>query len=107
MVIKEVVIHKSVIEKWAKRSTPPVALTKINSTLDYINQRLKNADPDNVVIVEDSVGSDEFNLLPKRVGKGNEARLMGTRAGYCMKEARSLLEDNGIKVELDSEGSLA
>jgi hypothetical protein len=106
MTTKEVVIHRSAIEEWATRSTPPVELGRIKSVLSHIDKRVSEAGVDNVVMIEDEVGSDGFNALPDRVGQGNTARLMGARAGYCMREARGLLEDSGIKVKLDTKGTL-
>lgn len=102
---KLVIIHRSVIEEWATRDRPPVSLSQIQRVLYRIDDAVKSAKSGDVIFIEESPNTG-FGSLPELVGFGNSARLLGTRAAYCLKIARSVLEANNIPVTLDTEGSL-
>jgi len=102
---KAVIIHKSVIEEWGRRQNPPLTLSSIQRALKRINEVIKTTKPENVILVEQSPDTG-FTFLPGKVGAGNTVRLYGTRAGHCLKIARNVLEDSGIQVSIDNEGSL-
>jgi hypothetical protein len=105
MVEKAIIIHRSVIVEWGTRNKPPMALSSIQRALQRIDEIIKSTKPEDVVYVEESPNTG-FTFLPERVGVGNTARLYGARAGHCLKTARVVLEDAGIPVSLDNEGSL-
>jgi hypothetical protein len=52
--------------------------------------------------------SDSFQCggVKKFKIQSNSARLLGARAGHCLKLVREVLEKEGISVNLDQEGSL-
>lgn len=102
---KAVIVHRSVIAEWSTRQRPPLALSSIQRALQRIDEVIKSTNPDDVIFVEESAKTG-FTFLPKKVGEGNSARLYGTRAAYCLRIARTVLEDAGIPVSLDNEGSL-
>lgn len=102
---KAVVVHRSVIAEWSTREKPPLSLSVIQRALQRIDDVISKSTPENVIVVEESPKTG-FTSLPERVGRGNSAKLYGTRAGHCLRIARSVLEDAGIPVALDNEGSL-
>lgn len=102
---KAVIIHRSAIAEWNTRKKPPLALSSIQRALQRIDEVIRTIDPKDVILVEESPNTG-FTFLPERVGVGNSARLYGTRAGHCLRIARTILEDAGIPVSLDNEGSL-
>lgn len=105
MATKEVVVHLSVIEAWAKRDDPPRPKDEILVCLKHIQGVQAVSDPADFIVVEESATSGFASLLQK-VGQGNEVNLMGARDGACLKVARGTLEKAGIKVKLDPKGSL-
>ncbi|MDO8577073.1 MAG: hypothetical protein Q7R82_01890 [Candidatus Daviesbacteria bacterium] len=105
MTERAVIVHQSVVQEWAGRDNPPAPLTTILNVLIRINEVKSILPAQDVIVVEESPTTG-FLFLPGKVGVGNSARLFGARAGYCLRIARSVLEEVGIKVTLDQAGAL-
>lgn len=105
MTEKAVIIHKSYIENWAEQEDPFLPKELIKRALDRIAEIEIIYPPEDIVRVEESPNTG-FISLPERVGLENSVRLAGARAAYCLKLARQVLEQAGIKVTLDNFGSL-
>ena len=102
---KAVIVHRSAIAEWGSRKNPPLALSSIQRALQKIDDVIKASKPEDIILVEESPNTG-FTYLPERVGVGNTARLYGARASVCLRIARNVLEDAGIPVSLDNDGSL-
>lgn len=105
MVEKAVIVHKSIVENWAK--DPPPFLTKemVERALAQMSKIEVIYPPENIIRVEESPNTG-FTFLPEKVGQGNSVLLCGARAAYCLRIARKVLEQAGIPVTLDNQGSL-
>jgi hypothetical protein len=99
-----VIVHPQDIEEWARRDHTPLPRQMIEAALERIEE-VKKSNPDKVIIVNESVNTG-FTFLPQLVGAGNNVTLLGARAGYCLRVAREVLENAGIRVKLDRKGSL-
>ncbi len=107
MSVKEIIIHKTVIERWARSNDPPptISMEQIVSALTRINEVMKSTPPERLIIVEESPNTG-YSFLPAMVGVDNTARLFGARAAYCLRIAREVLEANRIRVTLDKQGGV-
>lgn len=105
MGVKEVIVHEAAIREWSERDEPPLPLQDILRVLANLEEKKRSTPSDDLIIVEESPNTG-FTSLPDLVGEGNEVRLSGARAGYCLRLARQVLEGRGIKVTLDSQSSL-
>ena|SRR3989304_7845865 len=105
MTEKAVIVHQSVVREWATRNNPHLPLATIRSALTRMDEVRSSLSAQDVIVVEESPDTG-FLSLSARVGKENSARLFGARAGYCLRLARIVLEEAGIKVTLDEFGAL-
>lgn len=105
MVEKAVIVHKSIVENWAKDPPPFLSEEDVKRALAQMSKIELIYPPENIIRVEESPNTG-FTSLPDKVGPNNSARLYGARAAYCLRKAREVLEQAGILVTLDNLGCL-
>lgn len=105
MTERAVIVCPSSVREWAGRDKPPLPLPMISRALARIEEVISTLPPEDVVIVEEPLNTG-FVTLPERVGRGNSVLLLGARAAYGLKTARTVLEEAGVEVTLDPVGAL-
>ncbi len=102
---KLAIVHRSYMESWGQSDKPPLPRQHITAALQRIDQLTETFAPENVIHIEEPP-STGFPTLKENVDAGDTVVLVGTRAAYCLRLARQVLEGIGATVELDSKGSL-
>jgi hypothetical protein len=100
-----VIIHQQVLETWLSWEQPFLTRLGITRTLARIYAVRKSATRTPPITIVDFSISDNFDLLPARVGRGNTARLYGARRTYCVRKAQCILEAHGIRTAIDEKGT--